>query len=844
MTASITTRSIVARCPCWRGAIGVFAIAMMALGSFDSQPAHGQQRGIVQFPARPKPPATPPGQGILGATKTNTTDQMLLRAGEVNYDYVNERVSAIGNVQVYYKGTELEADQVIYDQKTKRMHAEGHIRLAEPDGKVTFADIIDLGDDFRDGFVDSLRLEMPEQTRLAANRADRSSGNSTVFQSGVYTACEPCKDDPKKPPKWQIRAARIIHDQGEKMIYFEDARLEFWGVPLAWLPYFSMADPTVKRKSGFLIPSYSTGTNYGFAVQTPYYFALAPDYDATITPMFTTKQGPLVKGEWRQRLVNGSYQIRASGIFQLDQKAFADSGDIPGDREFRGHVESKGQFRLTDKWVYGWDGTLITDKSYFQDYGLYRNVQGTNLLTSTPDYVVSTAYLQGRGERSFFDLRAMYFYGFTSLDDQKQIPVILPVMTHDYTFKQPVFGGEVSVHSNITSLSRDSAFYSPITQTAIDTNLCASTTADPALQTLNNCLLRGFPGVYSRASSEVTWRRSVIDSYGQIFTPFASLRGDFANIQVENQPGVSNYLTPGTSDFARIMPTVGLEYRYPFINVQSWGTQTIEPIAQVILRPNETGINKLPNEDSQSLVFDATNLFRVDKFAGWDRVEGGGRVNAGVSYTAQFNRGGYFNAVFGQSYQIFGQNSYASGGATNTGLDSGLDSNQSDYVGRMVFQPNATYSFASSFRFDHNDFSLQRTELQASASFDRWSTSLMYGNYVAQPALGFLTDREGMQGTVRLKVTPTWQIFGGAMYDLHAQSISTANIGAGYVDDCLILAVNYIREYAFNSNSTYNEAVMLQLSLRTIGGNTVTQNLASTTVGAPGFTTAFPGLSH
>ena len=120
----------------------------------------------------------------------------------------------------------------------------------------------------------------------------------------------------------------------------------------------------------------------------------------------------------------------------------------------------------------------------------------------------------------------------------------------------------------------------------------------------------------------------------------------------------------------------------------------------------------------------------------------------------------------------------------------------------------------------------------------------MYGNYVAQPALGFLTDREGMQGTVQLKVTPTWQIFGGAMYDLHAQSISTANIGAGYVDDCLILAVNYIREYAFNSNSTYNEAVMLQLSLRTIGGNTVTQNLASTTVGAPGFTTAFPGLSH
>jgi LPS-assembly protein len=833
----------VAGCPSWRGAIGLAAIAMMALGSIDLQPASAQQHGIVQFPGRPKPPTPPPGSGLVGAVKPKTTEQMLLRAGQVDYDYVNDRVSAVGNVQIYYNGTQLEADQIIYDQKTKRLHAEGNIRMVEPDGKITLAEIIDLSDDFRDGFVDSLRLEMPEQTRLAANRADRSSGNFTVFQSGVYTACEPCKDDPKKPPKWQVKAARIIHDQGEKMIYMEDAQLEFFGVPLAWLPYFSMPDPSEKRKSGFLIPSFGTGSNYGFAVQTPYYFALAPTYDATITPMFTTQQGPLVKGEWRQRLVNGSYQIRASGIFQLDPGAFRTAGDIPGDREFRGHLESKGQFRLSEKWVYGWDGTLITDKSYFQDYGLYKNVQGTNLLTSTPDYVVSTAYLQGRGERSYFDIRAMYFYGFTSLDDQKQIPVIHPVIDHDYTVKQPVFGGEVAFHGNVTSLSRDAAFYSPITT---DPSLCAITSADPAAQknTISNCLLRGFPGVYTRASEEVSWRRTIIDPYGQMFTPFVSLRADFADIQVDPGPGVSNYMSTGHSDVARFMPTAGLEYRYPLINVQSWGTQTIEPIAQVILRPNETGVTKLPNEDSQSLIFDATNLFRINKFAGWDRVEGGGRLNAGVSYTAQFNRGGYFNAVFGQSYQLFGQNSYAIGGPTNTGLNSGLDTNASDYVARMMFQPNSTFSFSSQFRFSQNDFSLQRTELQASANFDRWNTSVMYGNYAAQPALGFLTDREGVQGKVQFKVTPTWQVFAGAMYDLQSQSISTANLGAGYVDDCFIVAVNYIREYAFNSSSTYNEAVMFQISLRTLGGNMVTQNLAATSVGVPGFSASIPGATR
>ena len=134
---------------------------------------------------------------------------------------------------------------------------------------------------------------------MAATRADRSSGNYTVFENGVYTACAPCKDDPKKPPLWQVKAARIIHNQTEKMLYFEDARLEFFGVPMAYLPYFSTPDPTVKRKTGFLMPSYTSTTGYGFGVDTPFYWALAPDYDMTITPRITTRQGVLGQVEFR-----------------------------------------------------------------------------------------------------------------------------------------------------------------------------------------------------------------------------------------------------------------------------------------------------------------------------------------------------------------------------------------------------------------------------------------------------------------------------------------------------------------------------------------------------------------
>ena len=99
---------------------------------------------------------------------------MLVQAREIDYDYTNQRVSAVGNVQIYYGGSTLEADKVIYDQTTKRLHAEGNVRLTEADGKVTYGEIMDLSDDYRDGFVDSLRLDTPDQTRMAAARAERT----------------------------------------------------------------------------------------------------------------------------------------------------------------------------------------------------------------------------------------------------------------------------------------------------------------------------------------------------------------------------------------------------------------------------------------------------------------------------------------------------------------------------------------------------------------------------------------------------------------------------------------------------------------------------------------------
>jgi len=427
-------------------------------------------------------------------------------------------------------------------------------------------------------------------------------------------------------------------------------------------------------------------------------------------------------------------------------------------------------------------------------------------------------WLAGRGERSYFEARGMHFNGFSTADVQGQLPNVLPVIDYSRTFDQRVLGGEVAIKANLTSLTRDLASFDAISNSAVLNGLCTTATADPAVKIPANCLLRGVPGTYTRFTAEASWRRQFIDAFGQVFTPFASLRVDAAQASIGNQVGVSNYIQTGTTDELRVMPTVGLEYRYPFIGVQAWGTQTIEPIAQLILRPNEPNIGRLPNEDAQSLVFDDSNLFKVDKFSGYDRVEGGGRANAGIQYTAQFNRGGYVSALFGQSYQLFGTNSFAVGDATNTGLDSGLDTARSDYVARVTYQPNRIYSFTSRFRFDSNDFTLKRLEVEGTATFDRWRLTMMFGDYAAQPELGFLTRREGVLAITAYKINPNWVVSTGLRYDIQAGKFDQTRIGLGYNDDCYMLSVNYIGDFTYNGNVTANNTVMLQMSLRTIGG--------------------------
>lgn len=807
-----------------------------------------------------------PAAGAAAPAKPQ--DRMVVDARELVYDNDKKTVAAVGDVQILYQGRTIEADKVIYDQANKRVTAIGNARITESNGSVITGDRFNLTDDFRDGFIDSLRVVNPDKTRFSAPRAERTDGETFVFDKGIYTACEPCKDNPERPPLWQVRAARIIHKKSEQTIYYEDARVEFAGIPMAYIPYMSGPDSTVKRKTGFLAPKFINTGALGFGVGLPYFLNLAPNYDLTLTPTFLTRQGVLGQVEWRHRLLNGSYTIRASGIFQQDKGAFVAGPLGPGDDSFRGSVETTGKFYINPRWTVGWNAAMSTDRWFYKNYRiLNESFSNTTYLQES----ISTAYLNGQSPTAWFDLRGYYFQPLNYQDWQKQQPVVLPVLDYDKRIHKPSFlGGELEFNVNVTSLTRDTAAFTqlPAQKNYLITTPGYSLYDGCAVYDKNNCLVRGLAGNVSRATAQVSWRRNIIDPIGQIWTPYASLRADVFAINPDTS-GIINSRVSTIADssdevFGRVMPAIGLMYRYPFVAKTDWGTHIIEPVAQIVARPNETNSLRIANEDSQSLVFDANNLFEWQgKFSGYDRVEGGTRANVGALYTGRFGKEAYANLLVGQSFQLGGRNSYATGDLLNTGLDSGLQTSSSDIVARAQVSPMKGFFLTGATRLNSTTFEAQRIDAAATYSTGVVTASVGYARYEPQPDLGIPRRREGLSLNGSLLVTPNWRVRAGVLFDLDkykydrelwrnayasALAASTAipaypttgpfqtastSLGINYTDECTVFDVSYSQSYADRQAGATKDTrtVMFRLELRTLGEISYSQNLGGTSTG-------------
>ena len=774
-----------------------FCACLLAVGvAGQTSPVSAQDPSIPQGGGEASSFPVQPG-GMTGKinTKLDATKPMNLQGDQLVYDTSGNRITARGNVEIFYNDYILTADEVVYDQSAGTLTAVGNVTLKEPQGNIIRADRYTLTDDFRDGFVQSLSVVTRDNTRISAERATRRDGSVTEFQNGRFT---PCKSDGGTPPLWCISAARIIHDKDAATISYQDAYFEILGQPVFYLPYFQHADPSVKRKSGFLAPEYGQSSSLGFITGIPYYFALDPSYDFTFNPLYLSEQGVLWQGEWRQRLDKGQYSVKLSAIDQDGANLSGSAAEKESFDGWRGSVETKGLFSLSSWWKFGWDVTLESDDQFRRFYKL------DNILLTDR---VNQVFLTGQSDRNYFSAR-LYHFGGLLLDDTPQSESSAhPIIDYNYVFADPVLGGELKWDTNVLSFTRDDG----VTR--------ALGLQPPRDQQIN------------RVVSELKWRRRFTDVLGITYTPFGNLRGDvyqFDNftdpesVTVDANGVVTARTTTNSDTTVRGSAAGGVTVAYPWVANTASANHIIEPIGQIVARQESVTQRRLPDEDARSLVFDDTNLFEVSKFSGLDRIETGTRANAGVQYTFQANNGGYARLLAGQSFHLSGDNVYFNPGRDDDGSfvynpSSGLETDKSDYVLGAYIAPTQAFRLISQSRFDEDDFSLRRQDAAAVVTYGPFQVSATYAYASADPLLGIADEQQDITGYGMMRLTENWSLGGGLRYDLDTKQFLQDSIQVKYSDECFVLTATY-SEYFFNSATIDDDrTLMLRFELKHLG---------------------------
>lgn len=669
-----------------------------------------------------------PGQGF---------DQAIITADEISYNDAQATVIARGNVEVVQSGRILLADSVDYNQREDSVVATGNVVILEPGGEIVFADRVELSDEMREGVIENIRIQFANDSRFAANGARRIGGTKTVMRRAVYSPCRICQDNPDRAPLWQLKATTIVHDQEAKDVTYTNAWLEFYGIPIAYTPYFSHPDPTVERQSGLLAPRFGTSSVFGAYSRTPVFWAVTDSIDITVEPIVLTKERPVLALEYRQQFNNGLLESSGS-VTRADRLVGDPTAPTTETDKTRGHFYSVGRFDINDDWRWGFDYRLASDRTYLDRY---------NFFGDPGDTLENTLFVEGFHGRSYSAAK-LFGYQDLRLTDPVDEPLILPMIDHNYMGEADGIGGRWSLDTNFRSTVRKD-----------DWNT-------------------------RRLSLNGGYLLPMIADFGLVTTVSASLRADAYHLDGVTVIGQTQNNVLET----RIVPRLAVESRYPFVRGTD-GTQiVVEPVVSIFAAPNTKNPSAIPDEDSVVIELDDTNVLSADRIPGLDKVETGQRVVYGLRVGLYGRNGGRITTFLGQSYRLPDDGPLAA----TTDIEQG----RSDYVGRLEIVPSKYLDLLYRFRAARKDAKLLRSELSIGLGPPAFRLEGEYIFIASEASAGLFPDREEVTASFTSQLTDFWSLGLFSQIDL-TQNGGTIKHGAKmtYEDECFRLEFGFRRDF-------------------------------------------------
>lgn len=686
-----------------------------------------------------------------------------LQADNLTHDEASQTVTASGNVVMVQDGRTLKADKVTYNLSNDTVTANGNVEFIDANGDRHMAQDVTFNDSMKNGFVEGLKTVLADGSRFTAKRGKHEGGITTEMKDATYTPCEPCKEDPSKAPLWQIRASEVRHDKEDKTIAYENARFEWMGVPLAYLPYFEHPDGSEKRKSGFLTPSAGYKSDLGIFVETRYYWSIAPEKDATFGLMAMTKQAPVATGEYRHRWADADLTLEGSLTYS-DFRDREGSDSSRQEEELRGHIFADARWDINQEWRAGTEINLSSDDQYLRQY---------DFETEDDDVLENQIFLERFSGRNYAVGRLLAFQDLRVDEDEVDQPDVLPEIYANFLGEPgsvPLIGGRWSLEGTALGLRRES----------------------DGGQDMN------------RLGVGIGWQRRLVTDFGLVSTLNAKARAESYHVQDRDDDRSDG---AESRAFAFFDAKTGYPVARNFGNYQV----VIEPVASLTLAPDVDQEDGIPNEDSQDVQIDASNLFEANRFPGIDRVEDESHVTYGLRTGLYALDGSYGDVFFGQSQRLDeNDNPFVEG--------SGLEEDQSDFVGQITGRYKQDYSLDYRFQLANDNLSPQRHEVDASASFNSFTLSTRYLFAKSLEGTDIEETREQIENGASYYINDKWRVRGSARHDLGEDpGLREANLGLDYFGQCFSWSVTGRRNLTEDTSGDNGTEVMFRIGLKNLG---------------------------
>lgn len=696
-------------------------------------------------------------------------DGFYLESDSLIQDDGNQVVTAEGDVEVRYRGRTLRARSLIYDIRSGLITARGEVVVIDPSGAVSFADEMVLDEEMRAGVAHGFSARLEGNVKLAASTAVRRSDLVNELTQAIYTPCEICADDKSKPPTWSIRADKVVQDREKQIIYYRNAVIEMWGVPVFYAPVFWHPDPSAERKSGLLAPRILASARRGLSYEQPYALIISPSEDLVISPQINTRVNPFLNLQWRKRFWSGQINARLGFTYERDLDG---DGDRIGDLTSRSYVLADGAFRINEDWRWGFAAERASDDLIFDKYDINDVYEQRGLLPSDDRRLTSQLYAVRQDERSWFSVSALSIQGLRPIDIDRTFPTIAPMIEGRWEPEGPVLGGRLRLRGSAVALTREQSQF-----------------------------IATQPGADSRRVSALAdWRDTWTFASGLRLSPFAEVRGDVYDLDELPAPG------PAAETTTRALGVAGLDVSFPLVRRDGARTIVLEPLLQVALSPDVDVNTPIPNEDSAVLEYDETNLLRANKFPGFDRYEGGSRVNVGARASVLYDDGRGASILVGRTFRSEPEPQFPA--------RSGLQTSKSDWIVAAEGRPFESVSFFTRARFSEDKGDVRRFEAGVDVNTAR-----------ARGFVRYLRDNQDITGVQRedldfageVMVTGNWGVTFAGVRDVESDVWRRQEFGGLYRDDCLDIAVVWVHEETYNRSLGPSDSVILRLTLATLG---------------------------